>query len=122
VTERKLLARELKHERDKAENASQEKSAFLARMSHEIRTPLHAIIGILNLVVHKKASSPQLQIAWHVVMSLQGVIGHVLDFSRIESGRMTLHLQPTSLNETLEICITTFTQRATEKGLTFASS
>lgn len=119
VTERKLLARELRHERDKAENASQEKSAFLARMSHEIRTPLHAIIGILDLEVHKKVSSPQLQIAWQAAMSLQGVIGDVLDFSRIESGRMTLHLQPASLTETLENCVATFTQRATEKGLTF---
>ncbi|HHB1427535.1 TPA: transporter substrate-binding domain-containing protein [Serratia odorifera] len=119
VTERKLLARELCHERDKAENASLEKSAFLARMSHEIRTPLHAIIGILDLEVQQRASSPALQIAWQAAMSLQGVIGDILDFSRIESGRMTLNPQPASLAVTLEHCAATFSQRAAEKGLCF---
>lgn len=119
VTERKLLVRELGHERDKAENASLEKSAFLARMSHEIRTPLHAIIGILDLEVQQGGASPQLQIAWQAAISLQGVIGDVLDFSRIESGRMTLNIQPASLAETLGNCASTFSQRAAEKGLTF---
>ncbi|CAI1711940.1 Virulence sensor protein BvgS precursor [Serratia ficaria] len=119
VTERKLLALELRHERDKAENASLEKSAFLARMSHEIRTPLHAIIGILDLEVQQRVSSPTLQIARQAAMSLQGVIGDVLDFSRIESGRMSLSVQPASLVATLERCAATFSQRAAEKGLRF---
>lgn len=120
VTERKMLARELLYERDKAESASLEKSTFLAHMSHEIRTPLHAIIGILDLEVQQRASSPQLQIAWQAAMSLLGVIGDVLDFSKIESGRMILNLQPASLVEMLDNCVATFSQRATEKGLAFS--
>ncbi|MCC8421331.1 transporter substrate-binding domain-containing protein [Photorhabdus thracensis] len=121
VTERKLLAQELRQERDKAELASLEKSDFLAHMSHEIRTPLQAIIGILDLEVKQQTlPSTPLHIAWHAAMSLQGIIGDVLDFSKIESGRMVLNLEPESLQEVLGSCVVAFSHRAKEKGLFFA--
>ncbi|MGS0626820.1 MULTISPECIES: transporter substrate-binding domain-containing protein [Photorhabdus] len=120
VTERKLLAQELRQERDKAELASLEKSDFLAHMSHEIRTPLQAIIGILDLEVKQQTQqSTPLHIAWHAAMSLQGIIGDVLDFSKIEAGRMVLNLKSESLQDVLESCAATFSHRAKEKGLYF---
>ncbi|MCU5772728.1 transporter substrate-binding domain-containing protein [Erwiniaceae bacterium BAC15a-03b] len=119
VTERKSLARELLLARDKAELASQEKSAFLARMSHEIRTPLHAIIGILELAVKQQPEQDNpLRIAWQAADSLQGIIGDVLDFSKIEAGSIDIRLQPTRLESLLESCAATFRLRAEEKGLT----
>ncbi|WP_118984877.1 transporter substrate-binding domain-containing protein [Photorhabdus sp. CRCIA-P01] len=120
VTERKLLAQELRQERDKAELASLEKSDFLAHMSHEIRTPLQAIIGILDLEVKQQTQpSTPLHIAWQAAISLQGIIGDVLDFSKIESGRMVLNLKPESLQAILENCVATFSHRAKEKALLF---
>ncbi|WP_437613393.1 histidine kinase dimerization/phospho-acceptor domain-containing protein [Erwinia sp. V71] len=120
VTERKSLARELLLARDKAEQASDEKSAFLARMSHEIRTPLHAIIGILELAV-KQRDAPSLQIAWQAAESLQEVVGDVLDFSTIEAGHIELKAQPVQLVAMLENCAATFRPRAQEKQLTLQS-
>lgn len=117
VTERKSLARELLLARDNAQQASDEKSAFLARMSHEIRTPLHAIIGILELAI-KQHDDPSLQLAWQAAESLQGVVGDVLDFSRIEAGGIELRSQPVQLAALLANCAATFRQRAQEKGLT----
>ncbi|GEM_PF-1286071 len=120
VTERKSLARELLLARDNAQQASDEKSAFLARMSHEIRTPLHAIIGILELAV-KQHDDPALQLAWQAAESLQGVVGDVLDFSRIEAGGIELTPQPVQLAALLANCAATFRPRAQEKGLTLQS-
>ena len=118
VTERKMLARELRLARDKAEQASHEKSDFLARMSHEIRTPLHAIIGILEMAVkQQRQSDAPLHIAWQAADSLQGIIGDVLDFSKIEAGNIDITLQPTSLMQLLDNCAATFRLRAEEKGL-----
>ncbi|MFS2222951.1 transporter substrate-binding domain-containing protein [Pantoea sp. B65] len=118
VTERKSLAAELLLARDKAELASQEKSAFLARMSHEIRTPLHAIIGILELAVPQQPDGDNpLRLAWQAADSLQGIIGDVLDFSKIEAGNIDIRLQPTRLETLLESCAATFRLRAQEKGL-----
>jgi len=118
VTERKSLARELRLARDKAEQASHEKSEFLARMSHEIRTPLHAIIGILELAVkQQRESDAPLHIAWQAADSLQGIIGDVLDFSKIEAGNIDITLQPASLTQLLENCAATFRISAEDKGL-----
>lgn len=120
VTERKQLARELLLERDKAENASQEKSDFLARMSHEVRTPLHAIIGILELEVKRQPRSAPVHIAWRAAMSLLGIIGEVLDFSRIEAGEVKLNWQSVALRNVLEISAATFEYAAKDKGLSFS--
>lgn len=119
ITERKLLARELRTERDKAKRASNEKSAFLAHISHEIRTALYVIIGILELEVRQLPENVPLHTASRAANSLLGVIGDVLDFTRIESGTVTLNLQPVALYALLEQCAEPFCAIAQDKGLGF---
>ncbi|BEM40417.1 hybrid sensor histidine kinase/response regulator [Serratia marcescens] len=121
VTERKQLARELLLARNKAERASHEKSDFLARMSHEVRTPLHAIIGILELEVKRQPPQAPVHIAWRAAVSLLGIIGAVLDFSRIEAGQVVLNWQSVALREVLETSAATFEYAAKEKGLAFTT-
>lgn len=107
ITERKLLARELRTERDKAKRASNE-NQLLAHISHEIRTALYVIIGILELEVRQLPENVPLHTASRAANSLLGVIGDVLDFTRIESGTVTLNLQPVALYALLEQCAEPF--------------
>ncbi|KLP40188.1 transporter substrate-binding domain-containing protein [Enterobacter ludwigii] len=119
VTERKRLSMELRVERDKAEHASKEKSDFVARMSHEIRTALSIITGILELEVKEQHENVPLHIANNAATSLQGIIGDVLDFSRIESGAVTLNYKPHLLRDVLAQCVQPFIFIARNKGLFF---
>lgn len=103
--ERTGLTNRLKQERDeaqdarnRAENASRAKSEFLAHMSHELRTPLNAILGFSE-VMNTEVFGPlgrriYVEYAGHIHGSgqhLLGLINDILDLSRIEAGRMTLH-------------------------------
>jgi len=91
------LARERQIE---AERANAAKSRFLAHMSHEIRTPLNGVLGLLDLA-RRAAPTPDLQryldTANHSGQSLLQVINAVLDFSRIEAGRLELRPEPFDL-------------------------
>ncbi|MFS1562385.1 MAG: ATP-binding protein [Candidatus Arsenophonus phytopathogenicus] len=113
------MSRELRTERDKAKRASNEKSAFLAHISHEIRTALYVIIGILELEVRQLPENVSLHTVSRAANSLLGVIGDVLDFTRIESGKVTLNLQSVGLYALLEQCAEPFCAIAQDKGLGF---
>ena len=79
--------------RDQAQAASVAKSQFLANMSHEIRTPMNAIIGMLQLLHHTDMSALQRDYAGKsqaAAKSLLGLLNDILDFSRVEAGKMTL--------------------------------
>lgn len=99
-------AREIHHARDQAEQArhvaeeaSRTKSSFLANMSHELRTPLNAIIGYSELLLEDaidrgdKASEADLGKIQSAGRHLLGLINDILDLSKIESGRMDIHLE-----------------------------
>ena len=93
-----------------AEEASRAKSAFLANMSHELRTPLNAILGFAEMMRDGYAGPPGP--AWtgyagmvHEAGShLLGVIGEILDLSKIEAGRVILSIEPVDLDDLLEAC------------------
>jgi len=93
-----------------AEEASRAKSAFLANMSHELRTPLNAILGFAEMMRDGYAGPPGP--AWtgyagmvHEAGShLLGVIGEILDLSKIEAGRVILSVEPVDLADLLEAC------------------
>lgn len=88
------FSRQLKVAKEKAEEADQMKSAFLANMNHEIRTPLNAIVGFSQILVEEEDPAARLEY-YTIIQSnnelLQRLIVDVLDISKIESNSMTLH-------------------------------
>jgi protein-histidine pros-kinase len=102
ITDRKRNE-ELRRAKEAAEEANRTKNAFVARMSHELRTPLHAIIGFTNLMLQNRSGNLTEQeqdflgrILLNAKDQLQ-LINGILDLSKVEAGRMELHLEETSL-------------------------
>jgi PAS domain S-box-containing protein len=102
VTERHRAEIELVRARVAAEAASQAKSDFLANMSHEIRTPMSGALGMLNLLLRTELSPRQHDYASKArtaAQALLGVINDVLDFSKVEAGKMELDPHPFELSD-----------------------
>ena len=109
VTERKALEDELRAAREAAESADRAKSAFLAMMSHELRTPLVAVTGTLEVLALGELDGDQrglVDVATRSARSLLGVIGDVLDFSRIEAGHLDLAPVPTAVGALVRDVVT----------------
>jgi PAS domain S-box-containing protein len=89
---------------EQAEGASRAKGAFLATMSHEIRTPLNGLVGMLDLLRSEPlpaAAQTKVGIAARSADALLGVLNDILDWSRIEAGRLELVPAPFDLHEVL---------------------
>jgi two-component system cell cycle sensor histidine kinase PleC len=97
-----------------AEAASRAKSEFIARMSHELRTPLNAIIGFSEVLGEKetsRAKETQLEYAGYIEDSarhLLSVVNNILELSKIQYGRVTLHKEPVDFEELLASCVVLF--------------
>ncbi|NLE55225.1 MAG: response regulator [Lentisphaerae bacterium] len=108
VTERENMTAELEKSRGAAEAASHAKSEFLTNMSHEIRTPINGIVGVADLLRESGLSEEQSEYVDIINTSSQlllELINEILDFSRIEAGRLTLMPEDFSLERLLEdIC------------------
>ncbi|MFI8382254.1 CHASE domain-containing protein [Pseudomonas sp. NPDC079086] len=92
TAERELQAR-LIDAKEQADAASASKSSFLANMSHEIRTPMNAVLGMLHLVQNTELESRQLDYiskAESAAKSLLGLLNDILDYSKIEAGKLLL--------------------------------
>ncbi|MGE5489879.1 MAG: response regulator [Actinomycetota bacterium] len=114
---------QLKAAKESAEAASIAKSAFLANMSHEIRTPINAITGMAYLIRRgglTPAQADQLRKLQSASEHLLNIINAVLDFSKIESGKMTIANGPIRLREVLDNVASMLHSRAQAKDLGFA--
>ncbi len=115
----------LREATEAAELGTKAKSEFLANMSHEIRTPLNGVIGMATLLMDMELSEEAREYASIVKNSgdaLLGVINDVLDFSKIESGKLELECAPFRLDRCIEESMDVVAIKAAEKGLELAYS
>lgn len=119
VTER-VAADNAQIEQKKAEASSEAKSVFLANMSHEIRTPLNAIQGMANIGFRDSVEAKGKEKFKHILDScrhLLGVINDILEFSKIEAGKLSSESRPFQLIPAVESSINMVKERAQNKGL-----
>jgi signal transduction histidine kinase/ActR/RegA family two-component response regulator len=113
-------ARELADANQRLRRADEAKSEFLSRMSHELRTPLNAVLGFGQLLQMDALTEPQMENVAQILRSghhLLGLINEVLDIAAIETGRVTLSVEPVELDEVIREAVTLIGIKASEMNV-----
>ncbi len=101
--------------------AQAHKDEFIASVGHELRTPMNAILGLNGILRSELAQRPEdAQVVDHILRSteqLLHVVNDILDFSQLQAGRLTLHVQEFALRETLASVLASYADKAHAKGL-----
>jgi PAS domain S-box-containing protein len=120
VTRQVENEKNLMEAQQEAESANKAKSAFLAMMSHEIRTPMNGVIGAASLMLGTELSEQQEEFVHTIQTSgeaLLTIINDILDYSKIEAGKIELEKTPFDLRECIEDAFDLFIQAAKKKNI-----
>jgi len=111
---------QLKKEMEHSKNADRMKSAFLANMSHEIRTPLNGVIGMTHLLLKKDPREDQkkeLEVMLFSAKNLLSIVNDILDYNKIEAGKIKFEAIPSNLNMIAENIVRGFNVFALDQGV-----
>ncbi|MBY0574062.1 MAG: PAS domain S-box protein, partial [Undibacterium sp.] len=120
ITERRRIEVDLMEAKEQAELANHTKDSFLATMSHEIRTPLTGMLGMLELLSMTHLEAEQLATlnsAWGSARALLRIVNDILDWSKIQEGKLQLTSHASSIPQILQNVTNTYSRVASIKAL-----
>lgn len=128
ITDLKELQESLRHAKEEAERASAAKSDFLSSMSHELRTPMNAILGFAQLLefdAEEALNESQLENVEEIIKAgnhLLTLINEILDLAKIESGKLTVSIEPVEIAPVVEEVLSITQPLADRREITLEQS